>query len=381
MEIWRVHILIDRAGRGDETATDQLMRLALAGDPEARAAIVSSLDRGQSTCSDLVLDDELRELFRLANTMPKHAQPRVEAALRERGNSDCRRVQILGTLAQILKSQERYDEANEVLDHAEVVASGCPASVADLWRRRAVLRANQCLYEEGLDYIASALAYYESAADAGHDPYGNGVANCLFARANLKFHTGDKEGAAADFTACLAELGPKQAPELFSYAIANLAIVYSRMDRKRQEKAFSMFGTVRRRFRGHSSTSVPKALLDWCEGMLRIRLRKGKRQRALNRLLDAQMVFIHQEMRNQAVAVTTDIVRALGADTDRIKAFFCDTLTALRSVVDSLRLSVRIDTLESAARPECVDLERLDKAATSLRSAVEGPGVFPCLVV
>ncbi len=288
---------------------------------------------------------------------------------------------MLGRRGQILECLGLYDEANEVLGHALFVGSSCPASVAEVWRRLAILRANQRRFAEGFKYIAKAQAFYESASDAGHDPYGNGIADCRFVRADLKFNSGDKEGSAEDYTACLAALGPTQAPDLFDLAISNLAIVFSRMDREHQEKSLSMLSDVRRRFQGHTGPSVPRARLDWWESMVRLALRKGRRDRALEKLLDAQMAFIAQGMRNEAMAVTADIVRALWEEIPRLQSVLGRSLGPLRGIVKSARLAAHIDALEVSACSKDVFLAKLDEATTRLRGAAKGTGVFPCLLV
>ncbi len=395
MERWRVHILIDKAEHGDGAAIDDLIRLAAEGDLDARTAIVRGVtgsepsrepkDEGKaakkSSCSALVpYTERLRELVKLVDRNPKAAEPVILEEL-HRPVSNCFRVQILGMLAQILKGQGLYHEAEGVLDYAESVGCRCRDSVADLWRRRAILHANQRRFPEGFELITKALNYYRSAVDAGHDLDGNGIASCRFVRADLKFNSGDKEGAAEDYTACLAALGPTQAPDLFDLAISNLAIVFSRMDREHQEKSLSMLSDVRRRFQGHTGPSVPRARLDWWESMVRLALRKGRRDRALEKLLDAQMAFIAQGMRNEAMAVTADIVRALWEEIPRLQSVLGRSLGPLRGIVKSARLAAHIDALEVSACSKDVFLAKLDEATTRLRGAAKGTGVFPCLLV
>ena len=114
---------------------------------------------------------------------------------------------------------------------------------------------------------------------------------------------------------------------------------------------------------------------------MRLELRKGKRSYAFELLERSQETFIYLGLIKEAVAVASDTVAAYHMDKDEIRAFLGRTGSDLRAAIHSPQLLHLLDKLDDAVRPKLIAFEKIDKATRRLRRAVEGPGIFPRLVI
>ncbi len=385
---WRIYVLVVRARAGDSQAAEQMLRLAVDGDERAQSAVMRSLTGGRlpelsgTGCSGLDgYEEELLHLKDLSNAKPGEALSEVYRALEHTDRGTCYQIQVLATLAKIFRSLGRLEAAADVLEGALAAGAGCPASVLDVQRRQANLLGYAGHLSEAVAQLDAVVEGYRRLRGPGHDRDGNGVAACQFDRGNILGYSGDWESAAADFGACLKSIGPKARSSLFDTAVFNLATCFSRLDEDRQREAFTMLPGIRRRFQGVSERSVPRARIDWLEGQLRWKLRKGKPSRARGRLTDALDVFIARCLRDEATAVAVDIVLIHGHDTDGIKAFLGQKAEALKSILLRRTVIRRLEELEAVVRPTDVLLDKLERATRKLREAVKGrSGVIPSLV-
>ncbi len=203
----------------------------------------------------------LSGLIRSADREPNEAWAQLDTALSLRSGA-CYRAQVLGTKAQIANRFKSFAEADATLDEACDIAGSCSLATLDLKRRRGILRAKEGRDIEALHLLNEALQGYEAMQGGGHDPDGNGVANCLFARGEPLLHMSDFEAAAADWRQCLTLFSRVHQKDVYVYSLINLANAL-RSGGLQYTRELKM---ARKYFRGTRKASLPRAVYYWLEG-------------------------------------------------------------------------------------------------------------------
>ncbi len=370
---------------GDYGAAWELLKLATDGDQAAKEAIVRGVmaKKRAEECEEVAQNrEQLNELIAFVDSHPRKARPLVDQALLE-PHGACYRVQLLGARAQIERACGDLAAAERTLAKAWDVGRYCLGSQADVLRRQSRFVEARGRPHEALKKLEEALALYEVMGSPGHDPDGNGIANCLFRRGQVKdVCFGEVAGAIADFSECLRILKPTEAPDLYDYTLRSLAYELSLTgDPESEELAFDMISEARRRYHGVEEPSVPRAKLDWMEAQMRWR-RRDRTDRAKDLFFRAQGDFIHPlGLAEEAAAVSADIFLVHLRDQDFILGHFEKMRQPFEQIFSSPKLRAALNAVQDAAERAVWETAELERAIHALRASVsDAPGVLCCLL-
>lgn len=363
------------------SAAAELVALVASGDPEAEAAVIRTLSAG-TLDQPHDLDEHVRaELYDAMEVTGSDPEAGLELGRKLTSSlvAPCELAQAWGIQAQAHRMLGQYTAAEKCLEEAGEVAGGCELAMADLLRRRGLVRYFGGRRREGLADADEAVALYRRLGSPGHDLDGEGLAKSLMARGKVRWHEGDFRGAIVDFGEAVSLIPPRKV--VFVYAVANLAVALKDGGPEERLMAMDLLAPARHAFRVFPNGSLQRSKLDWVEGMLRWDLRRGKRAYARKLLLRAREYFIDKKMPFETAAVTADLFRMAFPDRSRLLELSEEWRPAFRRLVRAPDLRRAFGEVDRAAQAYGWDAERrLDRVISELRAACEAPGVIPCLL-
>lgn len=158
--------------------------------------------------------------------------------------------------------------ALEKLESASWMIEGCDECAADFYRRLSLAYAHLELYDMALKANATALLQYKALSSAGHDLYGNGIANCYLARSAIRNLCVSPEAGAADARSGLRLASPKDSLYLYGLLILALAVCLKNTkglaevseSRRLLESAMIFFDS--------DVPTITRAHIRWLDGLL-----------------------------------------------------------------------------------------------------------------
>lgn len=135
----------------------------------------------------------------------------------------CFFVQSQGIEAYAYQLMGQFVIALQKLQEAIRGAGGCVACEAEELWRFGLLYLDWGRWPQSYSALKGAIERYRSLPDAGHDLLGNGVANCMLARAGCLYHTVGPEAGAVEARGALKILTGKESPLLFVALVMALA--------------------------------------------------------------------------------------------------------------------------------------------------------------
>ena len=182
-------------------------------------------------------------------------------------------------------------------------------------------------YGAAMERIEICLAGYRQLGP-GHDLDGDGVANCLSNRGQIRFFMGDADGAIADLGASLERWRPESPP--FLAALLNLGVALERAGQR--EEAYRLLRKPRLRFR----TLPPcahRAVFDLLDGNLEYQRGTRNRHRGREKIRDAVDGFATLGMPDEFTRAVADYVQSIRRNPEAVFAFLEEIEGTARELV------------------------------------------------
>jgi len=203
-------------------STAQLVRL-LERDP------AEALRRPEVFTAE-VFDAWIRRCSQLVDSNPVAGLPHVDTAL-VIATSTCQAVQCFGVTAAAHRALKEPVMALGLLGQAFRMTRGCPACLADLLRRRALVHATAGNASRAFADADASIRAYEELACPDHDLLGFGLAHAFLARGDVRQYFGMETKSAELLSGCVEDSSraltlacPRTHPLIYRAALFNLAI-------------------------------------------------------------------------------------------------------------------------------------------------------------
>lgn len=322
--------------------------------------------------------DKLRGLDLTEPTIGLFQWQMGRGSIQRKRSAQCNLVQALGIRVAALRGLDRLAEARKLFERARELGEKCPACLADLDRRDAVIKRTLELYDEALATVDRAFARYQRLGHHGHDLYGNGIADCLQTRAAIHAYHGRPDLALADAEGALALIDPDRTLDFYGILLVRFGYyLLATGDHTRLLEARRCVDAAMGRL--SDICSVQRAKTFWIQGLIEARL--GHEDRAELLFMEAHEDLKELRLPRELGVLTTDRAKLGLPDRKKVLVALNDVRVfhAQRGMVVPSWMAEAVDALRSiwkAARTGSEDLASVIRLA---RDQLEGDLVMPAL--
>jgi tetratricopeptide (TPR) repeat protein len=393
----RIRDLADKAAKGDREAYGRLLDLDAEGVRGARAALLEIWDSiwgrgaaGGDSEDRQAFWSELRSVKEDLNREPAKVGCLDDLRARAREWGTCEAVQADGLEAYRLRLLEHLEAARELLEQAWRLGGACaleregvnPCRL-DVGRRLAVALTALGQYPKALATVEESLGGYQRLGGPGHDLDGDGIANCLSVRAQIRSFMGDPAGAAGDFAVCLDRR--PTGSNLFDQTRRDLAWALFETGDEGKEDAYKYLQKHRLAYRRRELTP-DRAQFDWLDGELEFsrkgRVGRNRRKRGEKKMMRAIEGFAEAGLPAEFEAAASDLLKALRHDRtallEHLETLHPMAMRLIKSPEQLRRFQLILNECQGTPSPST--WSRIERAIGELREAAGGTHLPPCLI-